>query len=214
MSSRPLSRRTLLTGGAAVAVVAVVKLSFPTLAHDGEDHGAPPAAGTPTAANDRHMMDGDSGVGGLYLTITNAGAEPDALLGGETTVCQAVEPHAMRMDGDVMVMTYLPEGLPIPAAGSVTLAPDGDHVMLVDLTQDLRPDTTFAVSLTFQRAGVVQLTSSVRWVLAADGGEPEGLAGPVTVGDLTIDTVWSRPAPMISTVAAPIDAPATPATGH
>lgn len=212
MGSRLLSRRTLLAGGAAVAVVAVMKRSLPTLAHDGEEYGATHAVGTP-AANDRHMNDGDSGVGGLYLTITNAGSEPDALLGGETTVCQAVEPHAMRTDGDVMVMTYLPEGLPIPAAGTVTLVPDGDHLMLVDLTQDLRPDTVFAVSLTFQRAGVVQLTSSVRWVLVADGDEPEGLTDPVTFGDLTIDTVWSRPAPMI-TAAGPIDTPATPAGGH
>lgn len=120
----------------------------------------------------------------------------------------------MRMDGEVMVMTYLPEGLPIPAAGTVTLVPDGDHLMLISLTQDLRPHTTFAISLTFQRAGVVQLTSSVRWVLAADGDEPEGLAEPVVTGDLTIATVWSRPAPMITTVAALIDGSATPAVGH
>lgn len=94
MGSDLLARRTLLAGGAA-AVVAVMKPSLPTLAHDGEEHGATPAVGTP-AANDRHTNDGDSGVGVLYLTITNAGAEPDALLGGETTVCQAVEPHASR----------------------------------------------------------------------------------------------------------------------
>ncbi len=215
-SSARSSRRTLLLAAGAVAIVsATPRTPWSSLAHDGEDHGATPGAATPdAAANDRHMTDGDSGVGGLYLTIANAGAEPDALLAGETTVCQTVEPHAMRLDGDVMVMTYLPDGLPIPAGGSVTLAPDGDHVMLVGLTQDLRPDTTFAISLTFRRAGVVQLTSSVRWVLSTDGAAPEGLADPVSVGDLTIGTVWSRPAPMISTVAEPIGSPATPASGH
>lgn len=214
MSSRPVSRRTVLFGGSAAAtlVAAAIRGSWPAHAHDGEDHGAASPAGTPAATNDRHMMDGDSGVGGLYLTITNTGPEPDALLGGATAVCQTVEPHAMRMDGDVMVMTYLPEGLPVPAAGSLTLAPDSDHVMLVGLAQDLRPDTTFAISLTFRRAGAVELTSSVRWVLGPD--EPDGLAMPVTIGDLTIDTVWSRPAPMISLVAGPIAGPSTPRAGH
>ncbi len=218
MSSRPLSRRSVLIGGGVAATLAAAALSgsWSTVAHDGEDHDATPdatPASTPAAgANDRQMMDGDSGVGGLYLTITNAGPEPDALLGGTTAVCQTVEPHAMRMDGDVMVMTYLPEGLPVPAAGSVTLAPDGDHVMLIGLVQDLRPDTTFTIALTFMRAGEMALTASVRWVLDPD--EPEGLAAAVTAGDLTIETVWSRPAPMISAVAAPIDLPGTVAGRH
>ena len=215
MSPGHLSRRTLLRGGAAAAVAAIGSLGWRVRAHGGEDHGPPaatPGAGpTGADANVRQMMDGDSGVAGLYLTVTNAGTEPDALLGGTTTVCQTVEPHAMRMDDDVMVMEFLPDGLPVPAAESVTLAPDGDHVMLIGLTQDLRPETAFAVTLTFQRAGTVDLTSSVRWTLDPD--DADGLATPVTAGDLTIDTVWSRPAPMISAGSAPIAVPATPVAG-
>lgn len=218
MSSRPVSRRTVLLGGGitTIALAAAGTRVWPIRAHDGEDHDATPAVSTPAAgtpgADERHMREGDSGVGGLYLTITNAGTEPDALLGGTTAVCQAVEPHAMRMDGNVMVMTYLPDGLPIPASGGITLTPDGDHLMLVGLTQDLRPDTTFAISLTFQRAGAAEIVSSVRWTL--DPEDLDGLAPPVTIGDLTIETVWSRPAPMISLATEPTDGSATPIAGR
>ena len=194
-------------------MLALGALSWRSLANGGAEHGEPgPATSVPgTPAPDpmaRQMVDGQSGVAGLYLTITNAGTEPDALLGGTTAVCQTVEPHAMRMDGDLMVMTYLPDGLPVPAGGSLTLEPDGDHVMLVGLTQDLRPDTTFTATLTFRRAGPVVVTSTVHWVLDPDDGT--ALAPPVTAGDLTIDSVWSRPAPMISAAAAP----ATPVAAH
>lgn len=223
MSPGHLSRRLLFTGGgAAAAAAAFSALARRSLGHVGEEHsdpGASPAvaAGTPTGTPTgdptvRHMVDGESGVAGLYLTIANAGSTPDALLGGTTAVCGAVEPHAMRMDGDLMVMEYLPDGLPVPAGGAVTLEPDGDHVMLIGLTRDLRPNTTFTAALTFRRAGTVEVTSSVRWTLDPD--DRDSLAEPVTAGDLTIDTVWSRPAPMISTASDPIAGPATPTVAH
>lgn len=143
-----------------------------------------------------------TGAGGLRLTVTKSGSQPDTLLSGTTAVCAAVEPHAMPMDGDAMAMAFLPGGLLVPPGATVTLGPAGDHVMLVGRSQDPRPDTTFPISLRFQRAGTVDLTSAVRWVLETDDlGKSAGVAALVSTGDPTIVTIWSRPAPMLSAAA-------------
>jgi copper(I)-binding protein len=51
------------------------------------------------------------------------------------------------------------------------LAPDGYHLMLVDLKQPLRVGETFPLMLTFQRAGTVRTVVTV---------EPMGAAPPRT----------------------------------
>lgn len=202
--SRP-SRRALLAGAAVTALTLAGLVGRPTRgpAHDGHDAattpGATPAgtpAGTPGATpiaghTDPHDRVTGTGVGGLYLTIVNAGPAPDALLGGATDVCRAVEPHTMRDDGGVMVMDPAPDGLPVEAGATVTLGPSADHLMLTDLTRDLLPGAGFVATLRFAGAGEVVVTVPIAW------DPPAALAPPVTVGALTVSAVWSRPAPMI-----------------
>ena len=47
--------------------------------------------------------------------------------------------------------------LPIPAKGSVLLAPGGLHVMLMGLPQPLKAGTTLPLTLNFEKAGTVTL---------------------------------------------------------
>ena len=67
----------------------------------------------------------------------------------------------MKMVGDAMQMAELPDGIPIPAKGSVTLEPGGLHIMLMDLKQALVEGSTFPVTLTFEKAGQVEIQVSV-----------------------------------------------------
>ena len=62
-------------------------------------------------------------VAGGFLTVVNAGDKPDVLLGAESDLSQRVELHEMRMDGGMMRMRELTDGLPVPARGKVVLAP-------------------------------------------------------------------------------------------
>ncbi len=61
-------------------------------------------------------------VGAGYLEIRNNGAAPDRLTGGSADFAN-VEIHEMTMDGGVMKMRELKDGLAIPAHASVKLAP-------------------------------------------------------------------------------------------
>ena len=55
----------------------------------------------------------------------------------------------MRMEGDVMKMHALKDGLEIPAGKPVELKPGSYHVMLIDLKTPLVKDTTIPVTLVF-----------------------------------------------------------------
>lgn len=100
-------------------------------------------------------------VAGGFLLITNEGPEDETLVSVATPVSARSEIHEMRMDGDVMRMRELADGLPIPAGGSVTLEPGGYHLMFMDLNTPLIEGETVPVTLTFERAGEVEITLAI-----------------------------------------------------
>src|SRR3984885_2003579 len=111
-------------------------------------------------------------VGAGYLTIHNNGAAPDRLTGGTADFAN-VEVHEMSMAGGVMKMRELKDGLPIPAHGSVTLAPNGDHLMFTGLKQPLVKGAVAKATLTFEHAGAILVEFPVQGVGASGGGKPK-----------------------------------------
>lgn len=160
----------------SVALAAQLMLTLPVLAqeqsHSG--HGIATAADT-AAAPAAEIKAGDlllSGafaratppgapVGGGFLSIANDGAADDLLLGGSATFADTVEVHEMKMEGEVMQMRALPEGLDIPAGEITELKPGGLHLMFMGLKQPLKQGDTVEVTLDFQRAGKVVLPLAV-----------------------------------------------------
>ncbi|MBK8160208.1 MAG: copper chaperone PCu(A)C [Rhodospirillaceae bacterium] len=105
--------------------------------------------------------------GAVFVTIENTGDTPDQLLGASSDVAAMTEVHQMSMENDVMTMK--PAGiLDIPAHGKVELKPHGLHIMLMGLKQRFAEGDTFAVTLTFAKAGSVTLQVVVEKVDAMD----------------------------------------------
>lgn len=100
-------------------------------------------------------------VSGGYLTITNPTAEPDALIAVASPRAPRVEIHEMSMDGSVMRMRAV-ERIEVPAGGSVSLAPGGAHLMFIDVSAPLAVGEDAPVTLTFERAGAMEVTLPVR----------------------------------------------------
>lgn len=94
--------------------------------------------------------------GGGFMIITNTGDEPDRLIGFSSPVAAAGEVHEMKVEDGVMTMRELEGGLEIPAHGSVTLAPGGYHLMFIDLKEPIVAGTDVPVTLTFEKAGVLE----------------------------------------------------------
>lgn len=112
-------------------------------------------------------------VGGGFLTIANNGSREDRLLSGTTPVAAEVQLHTMTMNGGVMRMRQVTDGIAVPAKGSVELKPGGYHIMFMGLKRQLRQGERLPVTLRFQRAGNV----AVQFVV-----QPVGSTGPMEAG--------------------------------
>lgn len=108
-------------------------------------------------------------VSGGYMTIRNSGAEADRLISGEAAFADRVEIHEMAMDGEVMKMRQLADGLEIPAGGEVVLKPGGYHVMFIGIDSQFKAGETRNVKLTFEKAGSIDLEFEVQDIKAMQG---------------------------------------------
>jgi copper(I)-binding protein len=94
---------------------------------------------------------------GGYLSITNNGSEADTLVAVSTPVASMSAVHEMATKDGVMTMREAEGGVPIPPGTTVTLAPNGFHIMFMGLTAALKQGETLPVTLTFAKAGKVDL---------------------------------------------------------
>ena len=108
-------------------------------------------------------------VSGGYMTIHNSGSEADRLISGEADFADRVEIHEMAMEGDVMKMRQLADGLEIPAGGEVILKPGGYHVMFIGIDSQFKDGETRNVKLTFEKAGAIELEFEVKDMRAMQG---------------------------------------------
>jgi copper(I)-binding protein len=97
-----------------------------------------------------------------YMTIVNRGGGEDRLV--EVSVPRAAMAmlHSSTMDGGVMRMRDLTDGLTIPAGETVQLAPNGAHIMLSGLAAPLRPGEQLPGTLRFAKAGTKEVTIKVK----------------------------------------------------
>ncbi|NNE86304.1 MAG: copper chaperone PCu(A)C [Alphaproteobacteria bacterium] len=112
--------------------------------------------------------------GGVFLKIQNAGDQPDRLIAIESEMADVASLHTTIRDGDVMKMRPVKEGIIVPAKGEAELAPGGQHIMLIGLRERLVKQTTFPLTLIFERAGRVEIVASVE---AAGARAPSGAVG-------------------------------------
>jgi periplasmic copper chaperone A len=101
-----------------------------------------------------------------FLTIRSPIS--DRLVSVSSPVAKKAELNTMEMSGMVMKMRPI-ASLDIPAGQPVTLKPSGDHIMLMGLNEPLREGQSFALTLTFEKAGAREVTVAV---------EKPGAAGP------------------------------------
>ncbi|CAL4869442.1 hypothetical protein MMA231_03734 (plasmid) [Asticcacaulis sp. MM231] len=89
----------------------------------------------------------------LYLNIVNSGPNEDTLLSADCICADRVTFHRMKMQGNVMTMEDLDQGLVIPPHGHIRLDPMGTHLMLTGTKHRLVAGSKETVVLHFQRSG-------------------------------------------------------------
>ena len=157
-----------------VLIVAAVLAAWTALPAQAEDVtigglkiSAPWARATPKGAS----------VGGGYMKITNTGTAPDRLVGGSTDICRRFEVHEMKMEGGVMKMRPLADGIEIKPGQTVTLDPSGYHVMFVGLKDQLKQGDRFKATLQFAQAGKVDVDFIIEGLGAKTGDDGHSMPG-------------------------------------
>jgi copper(I)-binding protein len=107
--------------------------------------------------------------GGAYMTLVDHGTSADRLIGVATPVAGKAELHVMSEDNGIMKMRPV-DAVPVEPGKPTELKPGGYHVMLIDLKQPLKEGDSFPMTLTFEKAGTIQVTVKV---------EKPGAMGPM-----------------------------------
>ena len=100
--------------------------------------------------------------GGCYVTLT--ASVDDRLVAVETTAADRGEIHTMSMDGGVMRMRKLSEGLALPAGQAVALKPGAEHLMVIGPKIDLVAGASVPLTLRFKFAPPVAINVPVKAV--------------------------------------------------
>jgi copper(I)-binding protein len=107
-----------------------------------------------------------------FATIKNSSDQPDKLLSATTEIAGKTQIHQMTMEGGVMKMREVTDGLPVPANGEVVLKPGSYHLMLMDLKGPIQQGDHFSGTLTFDKAGPVPVVFDVKGLGAAESSDP------------------------------------------
>lgn len=106
--------------------------------------------------------------GAGYFTIANAGSEPDRLLAVETPFPMTML-HTTEVAADGTARMVHLDAVEIPAGGEVVFEPGGLHVMFMGLSGPIEEGASIPATLTFERAGAVEVEFVVERRGESDG---------------------------------------------
>jgi copper(I)-binding protein len=103
-----------------------------------------------------------------YFKLTNTGSTPDRLVGATSDVAGRVEVHEMATVDGVMRMRPLKDGVTLDPGQTVDFKSGSFHLMMLDLKQPLAQGQRVKGTLTFEKAGPVD----IEYVVEGIGGPP------------------------------------------
>ncbi|WP_460653260.1 copper chaperone PCu(A)C [Kribbella endophytica] len=104
----------------------------------------------------------DTTMTAAFMSLTNPGNAEIKLTSATSPVAGTVQLHEMTMKDGKMVMQEKAGGIVVPAGSHAHLAPSGDHVMLMDLKQPLKPGDEVPLTLKFSDGSTHDLTVPVK----------------------------------------------------
>ena len=96
--------------------------------------------------------------GGAYLSIENKGKAGDKLIAVASPIAKSAEIHTMSMEGNVMKMREV-GSIDIKPTEKIAMQPgNGYHIMLIGLSQPLKVGDKIPLTLTFEKAGKLEVS--------------------------------------------------------
>jgi hypothetical protein len=106
-----------------------------------------------------------------YFVVRNRGADADRLLGVHTPLAGKAELHEHVHADGVMKMQQV-QDVVVPAGGEARFEPMGYHVMLFNVRQQAKDGERFPLTLTFEKAGAIEVEVAVQTEAPVATGEP------------------------------------------
>lgn len=108
---------------------------------------------------------------GGFMQLHNAGATDDRLVSVTTDAAARSEIHEMTEVDGVARMRPLADGVVLPAGGTVSLAPGGYHLMLLEPVRPLVEGDRVEVTLRFAQAPEQRVAFEVRSLMAGSAAD-------------------------------------------
>ena len=95
--------------------------------------------------------------GAAYLSLENTGSEPDSLVSVSSPAAGKTQIHQTTSEGGVMKMRGVEGGVDLAPRATVAFKPGGYHIMLLGLKQKLDEGQHIPLTLTFAKAGSIDV---------------------------------------------------------
>lgn len=155
MWSRP--RFLTLTGTALVLAGATACSSPPP-----ETGAAGADVGCPITVADGWVKAGSEDMTAAFGTLANDSSTGVTVTGASVPGAATVELHEVVDDGGTMTMQRDEDGFAVPAGGSLTLEPGGQHLMLMGLTRPLKAGRDLSITLACASGATTTFTAQVK----------------------------------------------------
>ena len=99
---------------------------------------------------------GQAKAAAAYLTVVNTGADPDRLVGAKSPAAREAALHVNTMVDGIMKMRPV-AAIEVTPGEPTVLQPGGLHIMLIGLASPLVEGETFPLTLTFEKAGDIEV---------------------------------------------------------
>lgn len=143
---------------------------------------APNTAGETSelAVTDAWVKSASGGMTAAFATLTNTTDHQVTVTGVTTQASGMVQLHEVVMVGGVSQMQPKTGGFVVPPHGTHTLAPGGDHIMLMDLAKPIQPGDSLPFVLSLRDGTTVRFTAVAKDYSGAD--ESYNPSGSPTAG--------------------------------
>lgn len=121
------------------------------------------AAAAGVAIGDSWVKAADSGMSAAFGVLSNSSDRDVTVVSATSPASTMLELHqTVENDAGEMVMSEVDGGFVVPAGGTLTLEPGGDHLMLMDLTRPLAAGDEVPFTLTFSDDSSYDFTAPVK----------------------------------------------------
>lgn len=89
----------------------------------------------------------DHSMTGAFAHLTNTSGEEQTIVGAQAEIAEVAELHEVVDDGGVNTMQEKEGGFPVAADEKYELNPGEDHVMLMELSEEINPGDAIEITL-------------------------------------------------------------------